>query len=535
MSFSPARRRFLHDSALAAIASPALLRTDPALGAARRAQTRIFFDARRSAGTLERTLFGSFLEHLGRAVYDGIYQPGSPLADAQGFRTDVLAAVRRLGVPLVRYPGGSFVSQYNWEDGIGPPAQRPRTLNLAWNTIETNRFGTDEFLAWCQAAHTAPYLAVNLGTGSILAAAALVEYCNRPVGTHWSDLRRRNGHATPYGVHYWGLGNELFGPWEIGHMDGAAYGRKAADAAQAMRRVDRSIYLIACGSSDPALPDYLQWDREALERCYHEVDAVSLHCYLGDTRAQTGGSTEKYLALNLQLDRQIRDKLAVCEYVRTRLGARKRLALALDEWNVWDYGRTPSNGRGQLAPHLLEQDYTLADALVAGSMLNTLMRHAARIKIGCLAQLVNALAPITTDAHGLFLQSIYYPYRWALEYAGGASVALLIETPSYRVPELPLVPYIDAAATYDATNGRRTLFALNRDLTAARQIEIVWESAAPQRLRAAYVLTGTDLNAANSFAAPRRVHPQKLNEPVSRAGRTWVELPPASYAVIQWD
>ena len=535
MPFSSTRRRFLHDSALAALASPALLRAREALSAPRRTPARIYFDARRTVGTLERNLFGSFLEHLGRAVYEGIYQPGSPLADAEGFRTDVLAAVRRLGVPLVRYPGGSFVSQYNWEDGIGPAAKRPRTLNLAWNTVETNRFGTDEFLAWCQAAHTAPYLAVNLGTGSILAAAALVEYCNRPVGTHWSDLRRRNGHAAPYGVRYWGLGNELFGPWEIGHMGGAAYGRKAADAAQAMRRVDRSIYLIACGSSDPALPDYLQWDREALERCYHEVDAVSLHCYLGDTRAQTGGSTAKYLALNLQLERQIRDKLAVCEYVRTRLGARKRLALALDEWNVWDYGKTPSNGRGQRAPHLLEQDYTLADALVVGSMLNTLMRHAGRIKIGCLAQLVNALAPITTDAHGLFLQTIYYPYRWALEYASGASLDLWLEAPRYEVPGLPPVSYIDAAATFDAATGRRTLFALNRDLAAARQIDIVWESAAPQRVRAASVLTGTDLNAANSFAAPRRVHPQPLDVPVRRAGRTRIELPAASYAVIQWE
>ncbi len=534
MMFSSSRRHFVRQSAYAALAAPGLLRAVNARGASAGRGSRIYFDVRRPIGSLDRKLFGSFLEHLGRAVYHGIYQPGSPLADAQGFRTDVLEAVRKLGVPIVRYPGGSFVSQYNWEEGIGPPKARPRTLDLAWNTIETNRFGTDEFLAWCKAAGTLPYLTVNLGTGTIMQAAALVEYCNLPAGTRWSDLRSRYGHPAPYGVRFWGLGNELFGPWEIGHMSGERYGRKAADAAQAMRRVDRSIYLVACGSSDPALASYLEWDREALKHCYHEVDAVSVHCYLGDTRAQTGGSTAKYVALNRVLERQIRDKLAVCEYVRTRLGARKRLALALDEWNVWDYGKTQGNGDRQLAPHLLEEVYTLADALVVGGMLNTMMRHADRIRIGCLAQLVNALAPIMTDAHGLYLQTIYYPYRWALEFARGASLELLVDAPTYPVPGIGPVPYIDAAATFDATTGRRTLFALNRDLERARQVEIVWESAAPARVGAAYVLTGEDLDATNSFRAPRRVHPQRLEVPVARGRRTRLELPARSYAVIEW-
>lgn len=534
MTFSSGRRRFVRRAALAGLAAPALIRSAGARNATPSAHTRIYFDARRRIGSLDRKLFGSFLEHLGRAIYQGIYQPGSPLADAQGFRTDVLEVVRKLGVPIVRYPGGSFASQYNWEDGIGPASERPRTLNLAWNTIETNRFGTDEFLAWCQAAGTEPYLTVNLGTGTIMQAAALLEYCNLPVGTHWSDLRRRDGHPAPYGVRYWGLGNELFGPWEIGHMSGAHYGRKAADVAQAMRRVDRSVYLVACGSSDPALANYLEWDREALKHCYHEVDAVSLHCYLGDTRAQTGGSDEKYVALNLELDRQIRDKLAVCEYVRTRLGARKVLALALDEWNVWDYGTTRSNGEHQIAPPLLEEVYTLADALVVGGMLNTMMRHADRIRIGCLAQLVNALAPIMTNAHGLYLQSIYYPYRWALEFARGASLDLLVDAPSYAVAGLGRVPYVDAAATFDPATGRRTLFALNRDLDRAREVEILWESPVPGPVRAAYVLTGEKLTETNTFGAPRRVHPQRLEAPLTRGRRTRLELPARSYAVIEW-
>jgi alpha-N-arabinofuranosidase len=413
-------------------------------------------------------------------------------ARSHGFRTDVLAAVRQLGVPIERSPGGSFASEYAWDDGIGPPKARPRTLDRAWNTLESNRFGTDEFLAGCKAAGTAPYLTVNLGTGTIMQAAALVEYGILPAGTRWSGVPRPNGHRAPYGVRFWGLDSELFGPWVIGHMSGQRCGRKAADTAQAMRRVERSIYLSACGSSDPARESDLAWDREALKPGSHEVDAVSVHCCLGDTRAETGGSPEQCVALNRVHERLIRDKLAVCESVRARPSERKRLALGLDEWKVWDYDKTRSNGERQLAPHRLEEADTLADALVVGSMLNTMMRHADRIQIGCLAQLVNSLAPITTDAHGRYLQTIYDPDRGALECARGASLELLVDAPTYPVAGLGPVPYLDAAATFDAATGRRT--------PCARKI--VWESAAPARVGSAFVLTGGDLNATNSFGAP---------------------------------
>lgn len=530
---SPSRRRFLrHASAVGLTVSAGVLRSRLTFGAQAQNPARIYVDSRRTIGPLQRTLFGSFLEHLGRAIYDGIFEPGSPLADGQGFRTDVLSLVRTLGVPLIRGPGGSFVSQYDWLDGVGPIDSRPRVLNEAWDTIETNRFGTDEFMAWCKAAGTEALMTVDLGSGSPAQAAALVEYCNFPGGTRWSDLRRRNGHPQPYGVRYWGLGNELDGPWEIGHMSAEQYGWKAADAARRMRAVDPSVFLTACGSSSTGLPTYLQWDRQVLEQCYEHVDAISIHGYFGAAPDTPAHRSEKHVALNLDMERQIRDTIDVCDYVRARKRSAKTLSISFDEWNVL-YGDLINDGKRQVAPHLREQIYNLEDALLMGGLLNTLMRHADRVAIACLSQLVNVHAPIMTDRKGLFLQTTYYPYRWALELARGSVLDLLVEAPTYELPDVKAVPFIDAAATV-AHTGETSLFILNRDLAAARPVDIVWEAAAPGPVRVALVLTGDDLKARNGFDAPRRVHPTQLPRPVTRGSRTRLELPPRSYTVIQW-
>jgi alpha-N-arabinofuranosidase len=263
--------------------------------------TRIFIDTRRVTGALDRNLFGSFLEHLGRAIYEGVYDPGSKLSDGNGFRKDVLNEIRQLGVPIVRYPGGNFVSGYNWLDGVGPKQSRPRVLDKAWNSVESNQFGTNEFMAWCKAAGTLPLMGLNLGTGTAEEAAALVEYCNVDKGTKWSDLRRQHGIAEPHKVQHWCLGNEMDGPWLIGHMSAGEYGYKAADAARQMRAVDPSLKLVACGSSGPGMPTYLEWDREVLEQCYEYVDGLSLHRYLGNSKNETGGDSEKFVALNLSM------------------------------------------------------------------------------------------------------------------------------------------------------------------------------------------------------------------------------------------
>ena len=534
------RRRFLQQASTAGLAlsaSSLFGRLLSAQGPATADQTaRIFMNSRRSIAPLDRNLFGSFLEHLGRAIYEGIYDPGSKLADANGFRKDVMDEIRKLGVPIIRYPGGNFVSGYNWLDGVGPKQERPRVLDKAWNAINTNQFGTNEYMAWCKAVGTLPLMGLNLGTGTAEEAGALVEYCNVDSGTKWSDLRRKHGYAQPYNVKHWCLGNEMDGRWQIGQLTAVEYGRKAMDAARQMRYVDRSLSLIACGSSGPGMSTYLEWDRQVLEVCYDYVDGLSLHRYFENTPAETGGDSRKFVAMNLAMDRQIAEGIAVCDLVRGRLRSSKKLWLSFDEWNVWYRARSGDavNGRRQEAPHLLEEIYNLEDALLVGGLVITLLRNADRVKIGCLAQLVNVIAPIMTNATGLFRQTIYHPYNWALQYARGRVLNLMIESPTYDVPGMDGVGYIDAAATVNPEDGRTALFILNRDLSRARQVEVVWEDAPRARVAVSQVLTGNDLKAVNGFDA-ERVKPQPFDKPTTTNGRTRFEVPARSYTVIQWE
>jgi alpha-N-arabinofuranosidase len=537
--FSGRRRDFLRQISTAGIALSAKGLFGPLLNAQTVAgggdMSRIYVDSRRTIAPLDRNLFGSFLEHLGRAIYEGIYDPGSSLSDANGFRTDVMDQIKKLGVPLVRYPGGNFVSGYNWFDGVGPKQDRPVVLDKAWNTLESNQFGTNEFMTWCKDAGTKPLMGLNLGTGTPEQAAALVEYCNVEKGTEWSDLRRKHGYPDPYHVEHWCLGNEMDGPWQIGHMTATEYGMKAEDAARQMRAVDPSLKLIACGSSGPLMPTYLEWDREVLEQCYQYVDGLSMHRYFGNTPDETGGDSSKFVALNLTMDRQIEETLAVCDMVQGRQRSPKQLWLSFDEWNVWYRERTGDavNGHRLQAPHLLEEVYNLEDALLVGGLVNSLLRHADRIKIACLAQLVNVIAPIMTNEKGLYLQTIYYPYSWGLQYAKGSVLNVMTESPTYDVAGMGKVPYLDVVGT-QAEDGTVSLFILNRDLSKVHSVEINWEGKAPGRVLAAQVLTGDDLKAVNSFAAPRKVVPQELSKPSTSAGKTKFEVPARSYSVIQW-
>jgi alpha-N-arabinofuranosidase len=538
--FSANRRRFLRQASTAGIACSANL----AFGRFLSAQTppsdpsavvKVFVDTRRTVAPLDRNLFGSFLEHLGRAIYEGIYDPGSKLADANGLRKDVIDEIRQLGVPIVRYPGGNFVSGYNWLDGVGPKENRPRVLDKAWNTLNTNQFGTNEFMAWCKAVGTEPLMGLNLGTGTPEQAAALVEYCNVAQGTEWSDLRRKHGFAQPYNVKHWCLGNEMDGPWQIGHMTATEYGLKAQDAARQMRAVDPSLQLIACGSSGPTMPTYLEWDREVLEQCYDYVDALSLHRYIGNTPNDTGSDSSKYMAMNLSMEKQIAETLAVVDLVRGHKRSAKKLWLSFDEWNVWYRARSGdfTNGHGKEAPHLLEEVYNLEDALLVGGILNTLIRNADRVKLACLAQLINVIAPIMTNANGLFRQTIYYPYSWALQFARGSVLNLLVESPNYEVEGMGQVPYLDVAGTMGA-DGKVSLFVLNRDLAKAHAIEVNWQDSAPAKTLTSMLLTGDDLKAFNSFEAPQKVAPRALDKPSIAGGRAKFEVPARSYAVIQW-
>jgi alpha-L-arabinofuranosidase len=539
----PNRRQFLSQAGLAGagIAASGLLAL-PGYSQTRGRTARATLGLVAPRADFDPRLFGAFLEHLGRAVYTGVYDPGNPLSDKRGFRRDVIREVAELRVPIIRYPGGNMVSGYNWWEGVGPRKDRPTVLERAWNSLETNHFGTNEFMDWCKAIGTEPLLGFNMGTGTSEMAVAYIEYCNYARGTKWSDLRRSHGYDRPHKVKYWCLGNEMDGPWQIGRLEAREYGRKARDIAQQARVIDPDVQLIACGSSNPRLPTYLEWDREVLEECYDMVDGISLHNYLGNTSFQSGGKTERYLAQNLDLERQIREVIAVADYVQGRKRSPKQLWLSFDEWNVWYRTREPQHldGKGRFAPPLLEEVYNLEDALLVGGCLNTLLRQSDRVRVACLAQIVNVIAPLVTNARGTLRQSIYYPYAMLLKYARGRVLDLQVEGETYPIRAAGLrydfardeeVPFVDVVATYDANQKRIAVFALNRDLAGERDLELTFEDVTPSRVLACETVTGTDLKAFNTFESPNQVVTTKLDA-MQAGGKMTVKLPARSYTVI---
>ena len=539
------RRKFLKSASQTGLVMSAAA-VGGRLGTAQASITRVTIDVNRQIAPVSHELFGSFLEQLGRAIYEGVYDAGSKLSDSQGFRKDVLAEVRELQVPIVRWPGGNFVSGYHWLDGVGPKEKRPTVLDRAWNTLETNQFGTNEFLTWARLAGTEPLMGLNFGTGSAEDAAALVEYCNGASGTKWSDLRRSHGYAEPWGVKFWCVGNEMDGPWQIGHMPAREYGLKATDAARQMRAVDPSIKLIACGSSGPFMPTYIEWDRTVLEECYDVVDGISLHRYWGNTE-ETRHDSQVYMAMNLAMDRQIEEIAAVCDTVRAQKRSGKQLWLSFDEWNVWYRARSGdfSNGHGKPHPHLLEEPYNLEDALLVGGLANSLIRHSDRVKVGCLAQLVNVIAPIATNEDGILHHTIFYPYSWVLKYAHGRALSVQPEGPGYEVATLgrpvedgglPIpgfgdVKWVDVAATIDMEGKAAAVFLFNRNLEKPQDVELIWRDATPSAVKQFLTITGPDLKAGNTFADPKRVTPQTLETPKAGARMT-LQLPARSYSVL---
>jgi len=533
------------------LASSASLAGGSMLGGLAQAQTRgpakVLVNASRKIAPMDPRLMGAFLEHLGRAIYGGIYEPGSPLSDENGFRKDVVKEMQDLACPIMRYPGGNFVSGYDWLHGVGPKKDRPSVLDRAWNTQETNQFGTNEFIDWCKLVGTEPLLATNLGTGTPETSAALVEYCNVEKGTRWADLRREHGYEKPHNVKYWCVGNEMDGWWQIGHMPAREYGRKARDAGRQIRGVDPSTQLIACGSSGPFMPTYLVWDRETLEECYPEVDGLSLHRYYGNTEQETGKDSRRYLALNLDMEQQIKETLAVCDYVGGLLKSPKKLWLSFDEWNVWYRARSGdhTNGHGKFAPNLLEEVYNLEDALLVGGMVNTLLRQADRVKIGCLAQIINVIAALVTNKESVLRQTIYYPYAWGIKYAKGTVLDLVVESETYPIsrkyeasysggnrPRQEQTPYLDVSATHDPANGNCSILILNRDLDKDREVEIEFRDMTPTKVLAAKTLTGKNLQATNTFAKPTNIVGQDFDAP-SAGSKMTLKLPARSYSVLQ--
>ena len=458
-----------------------------------------------TAGAVDPRIFGSFIEHLGRAVYGGIYEPDHPAADEQGFRKDVLDLVRELNVPVVRYPGGNFVSGYRWEDGVGPVGLRPRRAELAWRTIEPNLVGTNEFADWSRKAGAEVMMAVNLGSRGMDDARALVEYCNFPTGTAWSDLRKAHGWPDPHNIKLWCLGNEMDGPWQIGHKTAEEYGRLACEAGKAMKWADPGIELVACGSSSRGMPGFASWEATVLEHTYETVDYISLHTYYGNADQDTAN----FLARSLDMDAFINSVVAICDYIQAKKRGKKQIHLSFDEWNVWFHSREQDSKiePWSIAPSQLEDVYNLEDALLVGSMLLSLLRRADRVKIACLAQLVNVIAPIMTETGGKsWRQTIFYPFLQASQYGRGTVLQTKICSPLYDSRDFTDVPFLDALAIL-CHDGTLTVFAVNRDLENKMAVDCDLRSFGPYRVIRHTVLNHDSLKAANTREQPFVVVP----------------------------
>jgi len=492
---------------------------------------RIVLDKDYIVAPVDKRVFGSFIEQLGRAVYTGIYEPTHPTADEEGFRGDVLQLVRALNVPVVRYPGGNFVSGYNWEDGIGPREKRPKRLDLAWKTTETNEMGLNEFAAWCKKANSAPMYAVNLGTRNPDDARAVVEYANHPSGTYLSDLRISHGYKQPHGIKLWCLGNEMDGPWQMGAKTAYEYGRVANEAAKLMKLTDSSIELVACGSSGNGMPTFGDWEYTVLNECYDNVDYISLHRYYGNPH----NDTADFLASSVDLEDFIRTVACICDSVKGKKHTKKQINLSLDEWNVWYHSQADDQKLYREQPWgtalpLLQDIYNFEDALLVGLMLITILRNADRVKIACMAQLVNVIAPIMTRASGgAWAQTIYYPLMQASAFGRGISLKPIIETTKQDTKHYNDVPEIDAAAILNEDGGV-TIFAVNRNFTDDVALELDTRAFGSLTPISHSVLHHDDLKAVNTELNPDNVKPIDI-PPVTEDGK--IRLPKASWNVIR--
>ncbi len=495
-------------------------------------QAKITIDKDFQVSRVDRRIYGSFIEHLGRAVYEGIYQPDSPFADEQGFRKDTLELVRQLDVPVVRYPGGNFVSGYKWEDGVGPRESRPKRIDLAWSVVESNQVGLNEFADWAKKADTQVMMAINLGTRGVAEAMELLEYCNLDQGSHYSQLRKQHGYEKPHDIKLWCLGNEMDGPWQIGHKTAQEYGRLANETAKVLKGIDPSIELVVCGSSNSGMPTFGSWEATVLDHCYENVDYISLHTYYGDHDRDP----ETFLANNVDMDRFITDVANICDYVKATKHSKKTIHLSFDEWNVWYHSSEQDKAleRWVSAPHQLEDVYDFQDALLVGSMLITLLRHADRVKIACMAQLVNVIAPIMTSDTGAWRQTIFYPYWLTGKYGRGIVLQTQVEAPTYENKKHGTVFCVDSVAVYNDEADELVVFAVNKDLTSDIPLTMELRQFADYQLLEHQVLHDEDLYAVNTEAQPERIVPCQGAGAAITDGRLEVSLLHKSWNMLRF-
>ena len=498
-------------------------------------KARVTAHARYVIADVDNRLYGSFLEHLGRAVYTGIYEPDHPSADEAGLRRDVIDLVRELNTPICRYPGGNFVSAYNWEDGIGPRDQRPTRLDLAWRTSESNQVGIHEFADWADKAGTEMMLAINLGSRDLDAARNFVEYVNHSGGTYWSELRKANGRKAPWDVKLWCLGNEMDGPWQIGHKTASEYGHLANETAKALKGFDKSLELVVCGSSHSEMPTYPQWEATVLEESYDNIDYISLHMYFENYEH----NTREYLALPIKLDRYIGTVSGVIDYVKAKSRSKHDVKISFDEWNVWYHERKNDAQRMAKwdwphAPALLEDIYDFEDVLQVGCILNTFIRRSDVVRIACIAQLVNVIAPIMTAPGGAaWRQTIYYPFKFASVHGRGTALRLDVDSPAYDADIAAGVTYLDIAGVHDGDEGTLTFFAINRNADEALEVDLAIEHFGDARSIEHTLIKHDDLRAKNTEKMPNNVVPTRADGATRSQGGLALTLPPLSYSMIQ--
>ncbi len=497
---------------------------------------RLTVDPHFEVGPVRRRVFGSFVEHLGRCVYDGIYEPGHPTADAEGFREDVIELVRELGVSTVRYPGGNFVSGFRWEDSVGPRSERPTRLDLAWHSTETNEVGLHEFGGWLEKVGGELMLALNLGTRDVLEALDIVEYANVRSGSTLADRRIANGRTEPFDVRMWCLGNEMDGPWQLGHRSGTDYGKIASQVAKALRQLDERVELVVCGSSNAHMPTFGSWERDVLMETYDDVDYISCHAYYQERDGDLGS----FLASPVDMDRFIETVVATADHVKAVKRSDKRIDISFDEWNVWyqdryrDVDKIEGIENWPVAPRLLEDVYSVADAVVVGGLLISLLKHADRVTAASLAQLVNVIAPIMTEPGGpAWRQTTFFPFAITSALAQGTALEVKLEAPSYETALYGEVPQLDAVATHDPETGRAAVFIVNRSQTEEATVTIDIGGLGDVSVASARTIADADADAKNTLEDPERVAPHDNDSASIEGGVLAITLPPVSWTAIE--
>lgn len=495
------------------------------------AKAKLVVDRHFEISQIDERIYGSFAEHMGRCIYGGIYEPDSPFADENGFRKDVIELVKELGVSIVRYPGGNFLSGYDWKDGIGPKEKRPARLDLAWHGLESNQFGLDEFMLWTTKSDVEPMMAVNLGTNGLKEALDLIEYTNVEAKSKWAQERVRNGHEKPYDIKVWCLGNEMDGPWQLGHKNAEDYATVAADVARGMLQIGEKLELVACGSSNRSMPTFGAWEETVLEKTYDLVDHISLHTYYEDL-----GDTQEFLIISTDLDYMINEVCNVADAVKAKRRSSKIITLSLDEWNVWNLSKFQAMERPKEwlpAQRVIEDEYTFKDAVVLGNLLISILRRSDRVKMACIAQLVNVIAPIRAEKNQpAWRQTTFFPFAYTSRFGRGKTLITRIDAPQISSNRFGEVNAVDAITTYDEVNKKLAVFLVNRSLTETIDTSIMLSGFKITGIENQVTMASNEWMETNNSDNPTRVEPSLDITATSTENILEVKLAPVSWQVI---